>query len=90
MEDQEIKLEEPVTRRRVKATMVDVAELAQVSPATVSRVMNEDLRVKTDTRAKVLLAVESLKYQVDERARALTRFRKKKSDPRFTPELEEV
>jgi len=40
----------------------DVAEAAGVSMKTVSRVLNREPNVKDDTRARVLEAVESLKY----------------------------
>ena len=45
-------------------TISDVAKLAQVSPAVVSRVLNDDatLRIGTDTRERVLSAVAELNY----------------------------
>src|SRR5512136_1403400 len=47
----------------------DVAELAGVSVGTVSRVINNNLTVKPDTREKVLAAIETLHYVPNEVAR---------------------
>ena len=46
------------------ATIKDIAELAQVSPATVSRILNQDetLSVTEATRKKVMNAAHSLNY----------------------------
>ena len=44
------------------ATIVDVAKLAGVSTATVSRVINETGNVRTATKKKVLAAVKELNY----------------------------
>lgn len=46
------------------ATIKDISKLANVSPATVSRVLNNDksLSVNADTRQKILAAAESLHY----------------------------
>jgi len=44
-------------------TLADVAKLAGVSPATVSRAINEPGLVKAKTRARVLEAVERLRYR---------------------------
>lgn len=54
-------------------TIIDVAKRAQVSAAVVSRVVNGDetLRIAADTRARVLLAVEDLKYTPKRAARSL-------------------
>ena len=43
-------------------TLADVARLANVSTATVSRVLNSPGRVREDTRARVRAAVEELGY----------------------------
>ncbi|MFE6957205.1 LacI family DNA-binding transcriptional regulator [Streptomyces sp. NPDC057696] len=51
--------------------MRDVAARAQVSAMTVSRVLKDDERVSTATRAKVLTAVEELGYRRNEVARNL-------------------
>lgn len=47
------------------ATLKDIANMAGVSQATVSRVLNSDptLTVTDDTREKVLLAAQKLKYK---------------------------
>lgn len=46
----------------MRPTLTDVAEAAQVSPATVDRVMNERPGVSTRTRALVLAAARQLGY----------------------------
>ncbi len=51
------------------STMVDVARLAGVSTATVSRVLNDPDRVKTETRETVLRAIASCGYQYNALAR---------------------
>ena len=51
--------------------MSDVAELAGVSPMTVSRVMNGDARVRDKTRARVMAAVAELNYTPNQVARRL-------------------
>lgn len=52
-------------------TLEDVAKRAKVSTATVSRVLNNVGRVKHSTSARVLQAVEELKYYPDLNARML-------------------
>ncbi len=54
----------------MKATMKDVAKLANVGVGTVSRVIN-GVRVKKITKDKVLAAIEELGYEPDEYARGL-------------------
>ncbi|MCG5026942.1 LacI family transcriptional regulator, partial [Anoxybacillus flavithermus] len=49
----------------------DVAKLAGVSQATVSRVLNNAKSVKPETRKKVLQAMEILRYQPNLIARSL-------------------
>ena len=46
------------------ATIKDVAKLAQVSPSTVSRILNEDPTLSTslETKKKVINAAKELKY----------------------------
>ena len=53
------------------STIRDVAKLANVSTATVSRILNQDTRYKItpETRARVLAAVEALGYQFQSRSR---------------------
>ncbi|MCZ7544668.1 MAG: LacI family transcriptional regulator [Anaerolineae bacterium] len=52
-------------------TVKDVAELAGVSTATVSRVLNNSPKVSDDTRAKVAWAMEQLDYRPNRIARNL-------------------
>ncbi|MFI0979522.1 LacI family DNA-binding transcriptional regulator [Streptomyces sp. NPDC021093] len=52
-------------------TLADVADRAQVSPATVSRVLNGNYPVAEATRARVLRAVADLDYVVNGPASAL-------------------
>ncbi|MCL4561992.1 MAG: LacI family transcriptional regulator [Chloroflexi bacterium] len=56
---------------RLKVTLHDVANLAQVSTATVSFVLNGTGKVSEATRQKVLAAVNHLGYIPDARARSL-------------------
>jgi LacI family transcriptional regulator len=52
-------------------SLEDVAQRARVSPATVSRVLNNLGVVKSSTRARVLKAIEELNYYPNVHARAL-------------------
>lgn len=54
-----------------QVTIIDVAEEAGVSYATVSRVVNNKPHVKPETRAKVLRAMTNLGYQANLQARSL-------------------
>jgi LacI family transcriptional regulator len=56
---------------RASVTIQDVADLAKVSPKTVSRVINNEPTVREDTRARVLQAIENLHYQPNLNARGL-------------------
>ena len=51
--------------------VVDVARLARVSTATVSRVLNGHPSVRGETRARVEAAMQSLNYRVTIAARSL-------------------
>jgi len=53
------------------ATIKDVAKMAQVSPTTVSRVLNQKMIVREETEERVWAAMEALGYQPDASARAL-------------------
>lgn len=53
------------------ATIKDVAKEAEVSVATVSRVLNETGYVHEDTRKRVIDAIEKLNYSPNEVARSL-------------------
>ena len=57
-------------------TIYDVARVAGVSTATVSRVLGGSDRVHPSTRQRVLAVIESLGYVPDASARGLTRRRK--------------
>jgi LacI family transcriptional regulator len=52
-------------------TIQEVADLAQVSPKTVSRVINNEPRVRSDTRKRILEAIEQLNYRPNLNARGL-------------------
>jgi LacI family transcriptional regulator len=54
------------------ATVRDVARLAGVSPATVSRVLTGNRAVSPDIQARVHRAIRELDYVVNEQARALS------------------
>jgi len=58
-------------------TIKDVAKEANVSIATVSRVINGKDRVKKETREKILKAVEKLNYVPDQAARTMINKRTK-------------
>lgn len=55
------------------ATVTDVARLAEVSPGVVSRLLNGDatLRIRPETRERVLAAARELEYTPNAAARAL-------------------
>ena len=53
------------------ATMKDVAELAGVSTATVSHVVNGTKRLSPETTERVLLAIEQVKYNPNTAAKSL-------------------
>lgn len=57
------------------ARIVDVAERAGVAASVVSRVLNEDptLRIRAETRERVLAAAKDLQYAPNQAARALRR-----------------
>ncbi|MGE5549369.1 MAG: LacI family DNA-binding transcriptional regulator [Bacteroidota bacterium] len=52
-------------------TILDVAQEAGVSIATVSRVLNQSCRVRPETKERVLRAVENLQYAPDASAKNL-------------------
>ena len=55
----------------MKATIVEVAKAANVSVATVSRVINGNYPVKQETKEKVLQIIEELNYTPNTQARDL-------------------
>jgi LacI family transcriptional regulator len=52
-----------------KLTIRDIAKMAQVSHMTVSRALNNDSRVREETRRRILELVNKLNYRPDARAR---------------------
>jgi len=54
-----------------RATLYEVADLAKVSKSTVSRVINDDASVAEETRRRVLEAIATTGYRVNQSARAL-------------------
>ncbi|MXP26250.1 LacI family DNA-binding transcriptional regulator [Altererythrobacter indicus] len=58
-------------RQSGQPTISDVANLAQCSPMTVSRVINGEDSVRKSTRDKVLVAIEQLNYSPNRAARSL-------------------
>lgn len=54
-------------------TIHDVARAAEVSPATVSRVLNTSEKVSPDLKERVLAAVRTLGYRPNNQARSLRR-----------------
>lgn len=58
-------------KQQSRATLYQVAEIAKVSKSTVSRVINEDASVASETRRRVLEAIEITGYRVNQSARAL-------------------
>lgn len=52
-------------------TIQEVADLAQVSPKTVSRVINNEPQVRSVTRQRILDAIEQLNYRPNLNARGL-------------------
>lgn len=74
------------TRTGKKATIYDLARLADVSPGTVSRVLNNRDKVKPETRERILRAAKelNLKPQVSVRTRQIAIL----SEPTFTDRIE--
>lgn len=64
--------------RRSRIKLSDVAQAAGVSTASVSRVLNNDMRVNREIKARVEAAVQQLGYRPNSAARALAsrKFRK--------------
>jgi DNA-binding LacI/PurR family transcriptional regulator len=61
----------PEPAKHSRPTIIDVAKMAKVSPATVSNALNERPNVDQETRKRVLAAVEKLGYTPNLRARRL-------------------
>jgi LacI family transcriptional regulator len=60
-----------MNKRTSKVTIVDVAAAAGVSFGTVSRVINNDVHVKPETRQRVQEAMKSLNFVANRQARSL-------------------
>jgi LacI family transcriptional regulator len=77
---------QPGPRPGKKSTIYDLARLAEVSPGTVSRVLNNRDKVKPETRERILRAAKelNLKPQVSVRTRQIAIL----SDPTFTDRIE--
>src|SRR3546814_16917452 len=58
-------------RHQGQPTISDVARLANCSPMTVSRVINNKERVREETRRQVLAAIAELNYTPNRAARCL-------------------
>lgn len=84
--------------KRPAVRLIDVADAAQTSIKTASRVINGDVRVAAETRLRVENAVKDLGYQVDLLARSLRRgvddavgvVVQKIGDPFFAAAIEEI
>lgn len=61
--------------KKNKITIKDVAEYAQVSPSTVSRVLNDYKWINTEVKERVQKAIEELHYVPDFTAKAMVRGR---------------
>lgn len=66
-------IDQPGERSTARATIIDVARLANVSTSTVSHVVNGTRPVSRATRDRVLAAIEATSYTQDASARALRR-----------------
>lgn len=62
---------ERIQRRGGTATIYDIAELAGVSPSTVSRALSKPGRISAGTEAKIRAAAERVDFQFNPMARAL-------------------
>ena len=58
--------------KKNKITIKDVAEYAQVSPSTVSRVLNDYKWINTEVKERVQKAIEELHYVPDFTAKAMS------------------
>ncbi|HEX5786534.1 MAG TPA: LacI family DNA-binding transcriptional regulator [Woeseiaceae bacterium] len=61
----------PARKQHARVTISDVAREARVSPMTVSRVINDDARVRQSTRDAVNAAIRDLGYLPNKAARSL-------------------
>lgn len=63
----------------------EVASLASVSTATVSRVITGAVKVSSTTRERVLRAMQALNFRPNEAARTLALAKKHKDNPAISP-----
>ena len=56
-----------------KVSIVDIARLAQVSPSTVSRALQNHPRISPERRAEIVALAEELGYRPSQAARSLVR-----------------
>lgn len=63
--------QKPRRRQQGSPTIADVAKLAGVSPMTVSRVINDEQKVRQSTKEAVKSAIEELAYSPNQAARSL-------------------
>ena len=68
-------------KKKKKATIFDVADLANVAISTVSRVINDSPLVKDETKERVKLAIKELNFQPNRTAKSLAQ---KNSVPTIT------
>ena len=59
--------------KKGKITIKDVAEYASVSPATVSRVLNDYKWINSEVKERVQKAIDELHYVPDFTAKAMVR-----------------
>src|SRR5918912_4405977 len=78
------------TRRFRMATSAEVARLAGVSRATVSRALNGSARVSDEARERVHAAIAALGYEPDVIAQSLVRQRSRVIAVSFFPEANEL
>ena len=71
MSDRGINSRKNNRRQSGQPTISDVARVANCSPMTVSRVINNEASVREQTRAAVLEAIEQLNYKPNRAARSL-------------------
>ncbi|GAA3641089.1 LacI family DNA-binding transcriptional regulator [Microbacterium awajiense] len=64
-------LAERIRRRGGRATIYDIAELAGVSPSTVSRALSKPGRISAKTEARIRDAASRLSFRINPMARAL-------------------
>lgn len=73
----------------MKVTIVEVAKLAEVSVATVSRVINDNYPVNKKTKARVLKAIDELKFVPNVQAQEVKR-RKSKTIGVIVPSVDNM